>query len=167
MIGDLVVTADGRAEPVRWIGRRSYAGRFVMANPKVQPIRFRAGSLGGGQPPRDQRGWPEPAQLHGRGGVPPRLVDGVNIVREQGHDVVEYIHVELREHDIILAEGAPSESFIDDDSRAMFHNAAEYAVLYPGAEPAAGFCAARLEDGYALEAIRQRLAAETLFARAA
>ena len=34
---------------------------------------------------------------------------------------------------MIIAEGAPSESFIDDDSRGMFHNAHEYRALYPDA----------------------------------
>ncbi len=34
---------------------------------------------------------------------------------------------------MIVAEGALSETFIDDDSRGMFHNAHEYRVLYPGA----------------------------------
>ena len=32
---------------------------------------------------------------------------------------------------MIVAEGALSETFIDDDSRGMFHNAHEYRVLYP------------------------------------
>lgn len=49
---------------------------------------------------------------------------------------------------------------MDDDSRQMFDNAAEYALLYPQAVPqAAHFCAPRLEDGEALEALRSRLAA--------
>ena len=52
-VGDRVLVASGIAEAVRWIGRRSYAGRFLTANPKVQPIRFRAGSLGDGLPRRD------------------------------------------------------------------------------------------------------------------
>jgi autotransporter-associated beta strand protein len=34
-IGDTVVTAAGQHRPVRWIGRRSYVGRFLIANPTV------------------------------------------------------------------------------------------------------------------------------------
>jgi hypothetical protein len=42
----------------------------------------------------------------------------------------------------------------------MFQNAPEYAALYPDAQPVpAQFCAPRLEDGYEVEAIRQRIAA--------
>ena len=67
-------------------------------------------------------------------------------------------HVELDTHDVLLAEGAPSESYLDDDSRGMFHNAHEFAVLYPDAPGSDGFCARRVEQGVELEAIRRRLA---------
>ena len=46
---------------------------------------------------------------------------------------MEYFHIELDTHDVIIAEGALAESFIDDDSRGMFHNAHEYRALYPDA----------------------------------
>ena len=54
------------------------------------------------------------------------LVNGVSIVQAERVESVEYFHIELDSHDVIIAEGAPSESFIDDDSRGMFHNAHEY-----------------------------------------
>ena len=60
---------------------------------------------------------------------------------------------------MLLAEGAPAESFVDDDSRGMFHNAAEHDALYPNASwTPALYCAPRLTGGYALGAIRERLA---------
>ena len=61
------------------------------------------------------------------------LVNDVSIVQAEQVDDVEYFHIELDTHDVILAEGALSETFVDDDSRAMFHNAHEYAALYPEA----------------------------------
>ena len=79
------------------------------------------------------------------------------VVREAGLAQVEYIHVELDSHDAILAEGAASETFLDDDSRGVFHNAAEFAARYPDAAAAGGFCAPRVESGFALEAVRRRL----------
>ena len=64
--------------------------------------------------------------------VPARcLVDGEMIVQETGLEAVDYLHVELDSHDVVQAEGAPSETFVDDNSRGIFHNAAEFAVLYP------------------------------------
>ena len=73
---------------------------------------------------------------------------------------MEYVHVELETHDLILAEGAAAESYVDDDSRAMFHNAHEYHALYPDAvrRPAL-YCGPRVEEGFALEAVRRRLRA--------
>jgi hypothetical protein len=90
--------------------------------------------------------------------VPARcLVNGSTILRDHV-ERVDYYHVELDTHDVLLAEGAPSESFMDDDSRGMFHNAAEFDLLYPNAPRPAGFCARRVEQGPELEAIRLRLA---------
>jgi hypothetical protein len=88
------------------------------------------------------------------------LVNGVSIVQAESVEQVEYFHLELETHDVIVAEGALSETFIDDDSRAMFHNAHEYHARYRDAAAAvAGYCAPRLDHGYELEAVRQRLAA--------
>jgi hypothetical protein len=70
---------------------------------------------------------------------------------------------------VIFAEDAAAESFIDDDSRMLFHNAEEYRRLYPD-EPRwrdAEFCAPRVEAGYALETLRRTLAARALPGRGA
>ena len=91
--------------------------------------------------------------------VPARcLVNGTTIVQERSLECVDYFHVELDRHDILLAEGAPSESFLDDDSRGLFHNAAEFAALYPDVSAPGRFCAPKVDAGYELEAIRRRLA---------
>ncbi len=75
------------------------------------------------------------------------LINGVSIVQAERVDKVEYFHVELETHDVIIAEGALSESFIDDDSRGMFHNAHEYAALYADdVRQPARYCAPRLDE---------------------
>ena len=53
------------------------------------------------------------------------LVNGVSIIQADHVDELEYFHIELDTHGVILAEGAPSETFLDDNSRGMFHNAHE------------------------------------------
>jgi hypothetical protein len=161
VIGDRITTASGRQRPIKWIGRRAYGGRFASGKKHILPVRFTQGSLGNGLPKRDLMVSPLHAMFLDEVLIPASaLVNGVSIVQLDRVDSVEYIHIELETHDVILAEGAPSETFVDDQSRGMFHNASEYARLYPNAaiEPAR-YCAPRLEDGEEVEAVRRRLAA--------
>ncbi len=137
-IGDTIVTASGQHRPIKWIDLRSYAGRFLAANPRVHPIHFRAGSLGNGLSRRDLLVSPEHA------------MNGTTIAQERGLERVDYFHVELDSHDVLLAEGAPSESFLDDDSRGKFHNASEFAALYPDVSAPGRFCAPKVDAGYEL-----------------
>ena len=168
-MGDLVVTAAGAHRAVKWIGRRSYAGRFLSANRHLMPIRFRAGSLGGGLPRRDLMVSPKHAMfLEGYLVPADLLVNGTSVTREQGLKRIDYYHVELETHDVILAEGAPSETFLDDDSRGMFHNAHEYAGLgLKDADPDRRFCAPHLESGFVLDGICRAIAAVALEGEAA
>ncbi len=158
-IGDRVATFTGGARPIRWIGRRAYSGRFLASNPAVQPILFKAGSLNRYQPRRDLRVSPKHAMfLHGCLVPAECLVNGSSVLRDTACTEIEYFHVELDSHDVILAEDAPSETFVDDNSRAMFHNLAEYQALY-GDRPTAPaiYCAPRVEDGEALDRIRRAI----------
>jgi Hint domain len=163
-IGDEVITASGAARPIKWIGRRSYLGRFVMGRKDILPVCIKAGALDDNEPKRDLWISPNHAMYFKdeQDGVlieAKDLVNGVSIVQAESVEQVEYFHIELDTHDVIIAEGAPSESFIDDDSRGMFNNAHEYRALYPAAASlAAQYCAPRLDEGYEVEAIRQRLA---------
>ena len=163
-IGDEVMTASGVARPIKWMGRRSYSGRFVMGRKDILPVCIKAGALADNVPRRDLWISPNHAMffednLDGVLIEAKDLVNGVSIVQAERVDEVEYFHVELDTHDVLIAEGALSESFIDDDSRGMFHNAHEYRTLYTDAPAAlARYCAPRRDDGYEVEAIRQRLA---------
>ncbi len=158
-IGDLVRTAGGRLRPIRWLGRRAYPATLVAAQPQLRPVRVATGALGDGLPRRDLYLSPLHALLLDGVLVPAAsLVNDVTITRGPTA-AVSYVHIELDGADIVLAEGAAAETFVDCDSRAMFHNAAEYDQLYPAATPARWrFAAPRVEQGWRLQAIHARLA---------
>ena len=156
-IGDRVITLDGTAEPIKWIGRRAFAGRFIENRRDILPVSIRAGALGAGLPRRDLHISPLHAMYLDGVLVPAaELVNGVSITQASAVERVEYIHIELERHQVIWAEGAASESFVDDYSRAMFHNVHEFAALYPGQAPtAAAYCVPRVEAGNQLAAIKR------------
>lgn len=130
-IGDAVVTADGRTRPVRWVGRQTIV--TVFADPlRTLPVRVAADALGEGLPARDLYVSPEHALLVSgvlvQAGA---LVNGTTITRVA--DLPErftYFHVELDNHALVLAEGVPAETFVDNVTRRRFDNFAEHVALY-------------------------------------
>jgi len=164
-IGDKVMTASGVTRPIKWIGRRSYGGRFIQGSKDILPVCIKAGALDENIPKRDLWISPHHAMYFKNNDLDgvlieaKDLVNGVSIVQAESVEKVEYFHVELDSHNVIIAEGALSETFIDDDSRLMFHNAHEFSALYPeAAVEAAQYCAPRLEDGYEVETVRRHIA---------
>jgi hypothetical protein len=132
-IGDDVLTSEGRSVPVKWIGRQTVSTRFGPAE-RLMPVRFAAGSLGEGLPHADLTVTADHGMLVD--GVichAGALVNGTTITRvppeEMGETYTVY-HVETEEHEIILANGAPAETFIDNVSRRVFDNFAEFETLY-------------------------------------
>jgi hypothetical protein len=130
-IGDLVLTADGRAAPVRWVGVQVVVSFFADAL-RSFPIRIAAGALGEGLPTRDLFVSPDHAlMLDGVLVHAGALANGTTIVREtEMAERFTYYHVELEDHSLILAEGVPAETFVDNVTRRRFDNFAAYEALY-------------------------------------
>jgi hypothetical protein len=130
--GDLVLTTDGVAKPVSWLGRQTVSTFF--ADPvRSLPIRVKAGALAENVPSRDLLVSPDHALLVD--GVmihAGALVNGTSIIREAKVPAVfTYHHVELDDHSLILAENTPAETFVDNADRMNFDNWAEHQALYP------------------------------------
>ena len=129
-VGDLVVVASGAHRVIRWLGHREIDCCRYHDAAAVLPIRIAAHAFGTGLPTRDlylSPGHPVlvGADEDGEGGylVPIMcLINGTTIERAEV-DKVTYWHVELDEHDILLAEGLPAESYIDLGSRPWFAGA--------------------------------------------
>ena len=128
--GDLVLTADGAAHEIRWLGRQTISRLFADPQ-RVNPVRIRQGAFGGGLPQRDLLCSPDHAfLLDGILVQAGALVNGVTILRENNvPEMFVYYHVELSSHALVLAEGVPAETFIDNVARLAFDNWQEHEAL--------------------------------------
>lgn len=128
--GDLVKTARGTFEPIRWIGRRRMESRFLIsqaARDKHTPIRIRKGAFAENVPHRDLYVSPCHAMaLNGYLIKAGYLVNGSTVSYDRTIRLIEYFHLEFDHHEIIFANGATAESYVDSDNRRAFDNAATY-----------------------------------------
>ena len=167
-IGDLVLTADGRAAPVRWVGVQTVVSVFADRL-RSFPIRITAGALGEGLPVRDLFVSPDHALfLDGALVQAGALVNGTTIAREKAMpERFTWFHVELEDHALILAEGVPAETFLDTVTRRRFDNWAEYEARYGDTGPVlAELPAPRIKSARQLpQALARRLAARAAATR--
>ena len=114
---------------------------MLYPNPAViWPVCVRAGAFGEQQPARDL--WVSPNHTIFVDGA---LVPALSLVQwgepsTQGvvPKQVEYWHLELDSHDIVLAEGLPSESYLDSGYRAaFFENGGAFMEAFPDFQPQA------------------------------
>jgi len=158
-IGESVLTASGKVRPIVWIGSR---GLDCTRHPKpgfVWPIRIQAGSFGENLPARDL--WMSPFHSILIEGVlvqVEKLVNGATIVQVP-RERVEYWHVELESHDILLAEGMPAESYLDVGNRTGFVNGGDYLEAYPDFMPKheSASCVPVVKDGPVIERAKAAL----------
>ena len=121
--GDKVQTRDSGAQDILWIGRKRMSGARLFVMPRLRPIRIAQGALGS-ERPNDMLLVSPDHQLLLEG---PRAYDLFNerevlvaakhlvnedtIYVDNGRRHVTYIHVLLPRHEILMANGVPTESF--------------------------------------------------------
>lgn len=130
--GDLVLTRDQGAQPVRWKGQRRVSGRSKFA-----PVRIRKGALGN---TRDLRVSPQHRMLVsdwraqyflGEETVfcpAVQLING-DTIHCDPCDQVTYVHLMFDQHEVIYAEGAESESFLVGDMHCAEGSATRREIL--------------------------------------
>lgn len=120
--GDLVITRDNGFKPVSWIGSTIVSGDMLARKPKLQPIRICAGALGHGLPSRDLIVSRQHRILI-RSEIALRMFDtrevlvpAIKLVGQPGISVmdacdpVEYFHILLDCHEIVLSNGGWTET---------------------------------------------------------
>jgi hypothetical protein len=135
-IGDVVLTHDGREMPVRWVGVQRVA--LVFSDKlKTLPIRIKAGALDENVPSRDLLVSPgHSVYIDGVLCCAGALVNGSTIIREtEVPPTFSYYHIELDEHALLIADGAPAESFVDNVDRENFQNWEEHEALFAHLPP--------------------------------
>ena len=169
MQGDIVLTLSGGeliAQPVKWIGQRRID---LTAHPRpetVAPVRIRRGAFADNMPHSDLLVSPDHAVfVDGKLICARQLVNGTTIRQEKGWTSVEYFHVELDAHAILLAEGLPAESYLNTGNHGFFANSDEPLVLHPDLTDEtdyptreAGSCAPFVWDEASVRPVWQRLA---------
>ena len=124
--GDRVITRDNGIQEIRWAGQKSLGWKELAANPHLKPVLIRQGSLGNGLPERDMMVSPNHRMLvandrtalyfdeHEVLVAAKHLVAGVGI---QAIDSIgtTYIHFMFDRHEVVLGNGAWTESFQPGD----------------------------------------------------
>jgi len=129
-IGHRVVTFTGEARPIKWIWHRSYDGRLIIGNHALLPVRFADGALADAMPTGDLLISPEHHIYLDKSFVQASyLVNGATITQLETIEHLEYYHIELDKHDVIIAQGTPTETFVGNTQK--FTNNIEYSVFYP------------------------------------
>ncbi|MEM1387068.1 MAG: Hint domain-containing protein [Pseudomonadota bacterium] len=160
LVGDLIHTAAGEVVAVKWIGRQTIMPAF--SGPRAQPVKVKAGALGDGLPHHDLTLTADHALILDSMAVnASALVNGDTIhwvpLTEMGESFTVY-HIETDGHQVILANGAPTETFVDVGTRRKFDNYLEYIHLYGEERLIAEMPMPRVTSSRLLpDAIKQRL----------
>jgi len=120
--GDQVMTRDRGYQPIRWVGKKTFATEELQANVALQPILIRKGALGAGLPERDMKVSRQHCLLQSGSraelyfGEDEVFVRALHLAGQPGivEAVVQemtYLHLMFDHHEVILADGIWSESF--------------------------------------------------------
>ena len=122
--GQKILTRDGSARPLLRIIRRDIKPIDLRRNPKFFPVRICAGALGQGLPSRDllvsrqHRMLVSSVIVRRMFGCPEALIAAIRMTSLPGVFVddtvtqVSYFHLIFASHEVIFANGAPTESLL-------------------------------------------------------
>lgn len=120
--GDDVFTRDNGVQEILWVGARAMTGAALAANHHLKPVRFERGSLGDGLPERDLYLSPNHRVLVANDKTalyfeePEVFVAAKYLTALEGVSIASprwttYLHFMFENHEVVLSEGAWTESF--------------------------------------------------------
>lgn len=126
-IGDLLLTRDNGFRPVLWVGHSKYKLSGSTGGARLQPVLIKAHSLGDGVPQNDLLVSPDHQMLLTRRFAPSplatteMLVPARHLLGQAGVLIapqreVDFVHVLMERHEILLADGAWTESYRPDST---------------------------------------------------
>ncbi|MEP3347809.1 MAG: Hint domain-containing protein [Litoreibacter sp.] len=157
-VGDVVCTLDSGAKPVNWVGRTELSALDLADQPRLRPVFIAKDAIAPGEPARDMLVSPQHRIL--LGGVDVELmfardevlvaaihlVNGHSIRQIDGQDGVDYMHLAFDQHEVVMSDGLPTESFFPGATVLNGFDAAvraELETLFPGCSKDKGSEAAR------------------------
>jgi len=125
-VGDRIITRDNGIQEIRWIGHKEMSGKALVNAPHLKPILIKAGALGNGLPERDMLVSPnhrvlvsnDRTQLYFEESEV--LAAAKHLVGAPGIHALDvmsttYIHFMFDRHEVVLSNGAWTESFQPGD----------------------------------------------------
>ncbi|PZQ99670.1 MAG: type I secretion protein [Cereibacter sphaeroides] len=124
--GDRVITRDNGLQEIRWTGRKTLTWQQLASNGHIRPILIRQGSLGHDLPERDMMVSPNHRMLvanertalyfdeHEVLVAAKHLINNRDIKEVQSLGTT-YLHIMFDRHEVVLANGAWTESFQPGD----------------------------------------------------
>ena len=140
-VGDKIITRDNGIQEIRWTGAKALSWAEMAAHPHLKPVLIRQGSLGNGLPERDMMVSPNHRMLVANDRTAlyfdehEVLVAAKHLLSGSGIHSVDsagttYLHFMFDRHQVVLANGAWTESFQPGDMTLKGMGNAQRSEIY-------------------------------------
>ncbi len=122
-VGDLVLTRDNGPMPLRWVGKTHVSKARRLGNSALEPVSIAAGAIKPGVPNRDLKVSPQHRILLDGYGVdllfaePVMLASAKSLINNttirpcgEEFESLDYWHLMFEDHEVVFANGCPTES---------------------------------------------------------
>lgn len=119
--GTVISSLNNGAVAVKWVGNRSIDPKTLDKPRNDLPIRILAGAIAENMPSRDLYVSPDHCMFVNGSLVPAKLlINGTTVSQPITLKPIDYYHIELEQHDVIWANGAMAETYLDLGNRHVF-----------------------------------------------